>query len=318
MILNNLNTLPSIAKHASKHGIAPIKKYGQNFIFDSSLCDKIVRVSGLQENDLVLEIGPGTAGLTRAILACNPKSLTVIETDVRCIPLLMEIRELSPNLHIIHSDATKFDLSALSTIVNSGEFGARSDGATPINNRRATSDNVPNFSSIDYNKVTIISNLPYQIGTELIIKWLKKLPLISSMTLMLQKEVVDRICGKVGTKPYGRLSIICQLLCSVEKCFDVNPQAFYPAPKVHSAIVKLVPYNNNVLTAELIGKVELITRLAFGKRRKMIKSSLKTLTSCIEDLLAELKIDNSSRSENLSPQDYLSLAKLYSNESLYS
>ncbi len=280
---NNLSALPSIAKHASKHGIAPIKKYGQNFIFDSSLCDKIVRVSGLQENDLVLEIGPGTAGLTRAILACNPKSLTVIETDVRCIPLLMEIIELSPNLHIIHSDATKFDLSALST-----------------------------------NKITIISNLPYQIGTELIIKWLKKLPLISSMTLMLQKEVVDRICGKVGTKSYGRLSIICQLLCSVEKCFDVNPQAFYPAPKVNSAIVKLVPYNNNALTAELIEKVELITRLAFGKRRKMIKSSLKTLTSCIEDLLAELKIDNSSRSENLSPQDYLSLAKLYSNELLYS
>ncbi|WP_425361493.1 16S rRNA (adenine(1518)-N(6)/adenine(1519)-N(6))-dimethyltransferase RsmA [Candidatus Tisiphia endosymbiont of Ceraclea dissimilis] len=278
-----MSALPSIAKHASKHGIAPIKKYGQNFIFDSSLCDKIVRVSGLQENDLVLEIGPGTAGLTRAILACNPKSLTVIETDVRCIPLLMEIIELSPNLHIIHSDATKFDLSALST-----------------------------------NKITIISNLPYQIGTELIIKWLKKLPLISSMTLMLQKEVVDRICGKVGTKSYGRLSIICQLLCSVEKCFDVNPQAFYPAPKVNSAIVKLVPYNNNALTAELIEKVELITRLAFGKRRKMIKSSLKTLTSCIEDLLAELKIDNSSRSENLSPQDYLSLAKLYSNELLYS
>ncbi|WP_375334126.1 16S rRNA (adenine(1518)-N(6)/adenine(1519)-N(6))-dimethyltransferase RsmA [Candidatus Tisiphia endosymbiont of Xenochironomus xenolabis] len=278
-----MSALPSIAKHASKHGIAPIKKYGQNFIFDSSLCDKIVRVSGLQENDLVLEIGPGTAGLTRAILACNPKSLTVIETDVRCIPLLMEIRELSPNLHIIHSDATKFDLSALST-----------------------------------NKITIISNLPYQIGTELIIKWLKKLPLISSMTLMLQKEVVDRICGKVGTKSYGRLSIICQLLCSVEKCFDVNPQAFYPVPKVNSAIVKLVPYNNNALTAELIEKVELITRLAFGKRRKMIKSSLKTLTSCIEDLLAELKIDNSSRSENLSPQDYLSLAKLYSNELLYS
>lgn len=276
MISNNLSALPSIAKHASKHGITPIRKYGQNFIFDSSLCNKIVRVSGLKEHDFVLEVGPGTAGLTRAILSCNPKSLTVIETDVRCIPLLMEIRELSPNLHIVHSDAAKFDLSTL-----------------------------------DHNKITIISNLPYQIGTELVIKWFKKLPLISSMTLMLQKEVVDRICGKVGTKSYGRLSVICQLLCSVEKCFDVNPQAFYPAPKVHSSIVKLVPYNNNVLTAELIEKVELITRLAFGKRRKMIKSSLKTLTSCIEDLLAELKIDNSFRSENLSPQDYLSLAKLY-------
>ncbi|MCC8397813.1 MAG: 16S rRNA (adenine(1518)-N(6)/adenine(1519)-N(6))-dimethyltransferase RsmA [Rickettsia endosymbiont of Labidopullus appendiculatus] len=274
-----MSALPSIAKHASKHGITPIRKYGQNFIFDSSLCDKIVRVSGLQENDLVLEVGPGTGGLTRAILACNPKSLTVIETDVRCIPLLMEIRELFLNMDIIHSDAVKFDLSTLS-----------------------------------HNKITIISNLPYQIGTELVIKWLKKLSLISSMTLMLQKEVVDRICGKVGTKSYGRLSVICQLLCSVEKCFDVNPQAFYPAPKVHSAIVKLVPYNNNILTAGLIEKVELITRLAFGKRRKMIKSSLKKLTPRIEGLLAELKIDNSCRAENLSPQDYLSLAKLYSND----
>ncbi len=282
---NDPSTLPSIAKHASQHGIVPIKKYGQNFIFDSSLCDKIVRVSDLQENDSVLEVGPGTAGLTRAILSHNPKSLTVVETDARCIPLLTEIRELYPNLHIIHSDASKFDLSTLS-------------------------------HDKTHDKITIISNLPYQIGTELVIKWLKKSYLISSMTLMLQREVVERICGKVGTKSYGRLSIICQLLCSVEKCFDVNPQAFYPAPKVHSAIVRLVPFDNP-LTSEVIGKVELITRLAFSERRKMIKSSLKKLTPYIEDLLSQLKIDNSSRSENLSPQDYLSLAKLYSNEPLH-
>lgn len=278
---NDPSTLPSIAKHASQHGIVPIKKYGQNFIFDSSLCDKIVRVSGLRENDSVLEVGPGTAGLTRAILSHNPKSLTVVETDARCIPLLTEIRELYPNLHIIHSDASKFDLSILS-----------------------------------HDKITIISNLPYQIGTELVIQWLKKSYLISSMTLMLQREVVERICGKVGIKSYGRLSIICQLLCSVEKCFDVNPQAFYPPPKVHSAIVRLVPFDNP-LTSELIGTVELITRIAFSERRKMIKSSLKKLTPYIEDLLSRLKIDNSSRSENLSPQDYLSLAKLYSNEPLH-
>ncbi|WP_341758771.1 16S rRNA (adenine(1518)-N(6)/adenine(1519)-N(6))-dimethyltransferase RsmA [Candidatus Tisiphia endosymbiont of Ditula angustiorana] len=285
MYSNDPSTLPSIAKHASQHGIVPIKKYGQNFIFDSSLCDKIVRVSDLQENDSVLEVGPGTAGLTRAILSHNPKSLTVVETDARCIPLLTEIRELYPNLHIIHSDASKFDLSTLS-------------------------------HDKTHDKITIISNLPYQIGTELVIKWLKKSYLISSMTLMLQREVVERICGKVGTKSYGRLSIICQLLCSVEKCFDVNPQAFYPAPKVHSAIVRLVPFDNP-LTSEVIGKVELITRLAFSERRKMIKSSLKKLTPYIEDLLSQLKIDNSSRSENLSPQDYLSLAKLYSNEPLH-
>ncbi len=266
--------LPSIAKHASKHAIIPLKKYGQNFIFDSSLCDKIVRASDLQKNDLVLEVGPGTAGLTRSILACHPKSLTVIETDYRCIYLLTEIRELYPNLHIIHGDASKFNISSLNS------------------------------------KITIIANLPYQIGTELVVKWLKESSLINSMTLMLQKEVVDRICGKVSTKSYGRLSIISQLICTVDKCFDVSPRAFYPAPKVDSAIVKLVPFSHS-LAPELIEKIELITRLAFGERRKMIKSSLKKLAIPIEDLLKELQIDPSSRAENLSPQDYLSLSKLY-------
>lgn len=267
--------LPSIAKHASKHGIIPLKKYGQNFIFDNSLCDKIVRVSGLKTGDMVLEVGPGTAGLTRAILVCRPASLTVIETDVRCIELLEEIKSLYPNLHIIHGDANKYDIS-----------------------------------SLEHKKLTIISNLPYQIGTELVINWLKKSKFLNSMTLMLQKEVVERICGKVGTKSYGRLSIICQLICSVEKCFDVSPGAFYPAPKVHSAIVKLVPFTTS-LSPELIEKVELITRLAFGERRKMIKSSLKKLPVSVEKLLTELQINPTSRAENLSPQDYLSLAKLF-------
>jgi len=277
VIQNHLGILPSIAKHASKHGIIPLKKYGQNFIFDSTLCDKIVKVSTLEEDAHVLEVGAGTAGLTRSILARNPQSLTVIETDNRCIPLLAEIKMLYPNLQIIHGDACKFDLSTLL-----------------------------------HNKISIIANLPYQIGTELVIKWLKQAPLIKDMTLMLQKEVVNRICGKVATKSYGRLSIICQLLCSVEKCFDVSPQAFYPAPKVHSAIVRLVPLDSP-LNLGLIEVVESITRFAFSERRKMIKSSLKKFTVQIEDLLAELKIDSSCRAENLSPQDYLSIAKLYLN-----
>lgn len=267
--------LGSIAQHAHKHGIIALKKYSQNFIFDYTLCEKIVRASNLKENDLALEIGPGTAGLTRAILAAKPKSLTVIETDSRCIPLLIEIKELYPDLNIIQGDALKFDLS-----------------------------------SLGYNNIKIISNLPYQIGTELVIKWLKQSSLINSMTLMLQKEVVDRICAPVSTKSYGRLSVICQLLCHTQKCFDVSPKSFYPPPKVHSAIVKLTPIINDI-TAELIEAVELITKLAFGERRKMIKSSLKKLTPKIEDFLIELKINNSCRAENLSPQDYLALAKLY-------
>lgn len=269
------SVLPSIAKHASKHGIVPLKRYSQNFIFDSTLCDKIVRASGLYEGQCVLEVGPGTGGLTRAILLYNPKSLTVIETDRRCIPLLMEIRESYPNLNIIQDDATKLELSTL-----------------------------------NYKKLSIIANLPYQIGTELLIRWLKNRQLINSMTLMLQREVVDRICAKLGTKSYGRLSVISQIHCQVEKCFDVSPKVFYPQPTVHSAIVKLVPIDNEIIP-ELTEIVELITRLAFGERRKMIKSSLKKLTPKIEDLFVELGIDSSCRAENLSPENYLSLAKLY-------
>lgn len=273
---NNV-VLPTIAQHAAKHGIAPLKQHSQNFIFDSTLCDKIVRASGLCEGQNVLEVGPGTGGLTRAILVHNPNSLTVIELDRRCIPLLMEIRELYPNLNIIQDDATKLDLATL-----------------------------------NYSKLTIIANLPYQIGTELLVKWLKNRQLINSMTLMLQREVVDRICAKIGTKSYGRLSVISQLHCQVEKCFDVSPKAFYPPPTVHSAIVKLTPIDNGI-TPELTEIVELITRLAFGERRKMIKSSLKKLTPQIGDLFAELGLDSSYRAENLSPQNYLSLAELYSN-----
>ncbi|EEC02116.1 ribosomal RNA adenine dimethylase, putative [Ixodes scapularis] len=276
--------LPSIAKHAASHQINPLKKYGQNFIFDSSLCDKIVHASNLAENSRVLEIGPGTGGLTRSILQKKPESLTVIETDERCIPLLNEIKEYYPNLNIIKQDALKINLTDLSyDIVNSSK-------------------------SIDY-KVTIISNLPYHIGTELVIRWLKEARLINNMTLMLQKEVVERICAMPSTKAYGRLSVICQLIAKVEKCFDVAPTAFYPPPKVYSAIVKLIPLENPPSIA-LINKVEQITKLAFAGRRKMIKSSLKNLVPNIHEVLTQLKINDNYRAENLTPQDYLRIAEI--------
>ena len=266
--------LPSIAQHARKYSIIPLKKYGQNFIFDSTLCDKIVRDSGLKEGSNVLEIGPGTAGLTRSILSYLPKSLTVVELDSRCIALLNEIQTLYPNLNIIEGDALKFELS-----------------------------------SLGMDNIYIISNLPYQVGTELVIKWLKNIHLIANMTLMLQKEVVDRIRAKPSTKDYSRLSVICQLICKIDKCFDVNPEAFYPPPKVYSSIVKLSPLPF-IVEPETLRQVEIITRFAFSERRKMIKSSLKRLSPEINSFLDELKIDKSCRAENLTPQNYLSLAEL--------
>lgn len=270
--------LPSIAKHAALHQINPLKKHGQNFIFDSTLCDKIVRASGLEKNSNVLEIGPGTGGLTRSILHKNPKILTVIETDERCIPLLNEIKQYYPNLNIIKQDALRMPLTDL-----------------------------------NFDKINIISNLPYHIGTELVIRWLKEARLVSNMTLMLQKEVVERICAKPSTKAYGRLSVICSLIAKVEKCFDVAPTAFYPPPKVYSAIVKLTPLVN-LPSNDIISKVELITKAAFAGRRKMIKSSLKSLTPNISALLTRLNINDNCRAENLTPNDYLSLANLLDND----
>jgi len=262
----------TIAQHANKFGIVPLKKYSQNFIYDSSLCDKIVRASGITPGDIVFEVGPGTAGLTKSILAVSPQNLTVVETDKRCIPLLDDIKQNFPMLNIIEGDALEFDVTALGS-----------------------------------NELNIISNLPYQIGTELVIRWIAKREIIKSMTLMLQKEVVDRMIAKVGTKAYGRLSVICQLTCDVEKCFSVSPEAFYPPPKVHSAIVKLVPKLEMISPATL-KMVEEITRFAFGQRRKMLKSSLKNISTNLEDIFEKLKLASSDRAENLSPQDYLNLA----------
>ncbi|MGX6960874.1 MAG: 16S rRNA (adenine(1518)-N(6)/adenine(1519)-N(6))-dimethyltransferase RsmA [Rickettsia endosymbiont of Pentastiridius leporinus] len=307
--------LPSIAKHAASHQIHPLKKHGQNFIFDSSLCDKIVRASGLQENANVLEIGPGTAGLTRSILKMSPSKLTVIETDERCIPLLNEIKEYYPNLNIIKHDALKITLSDLmkgcNTKINlekSRETVSREAERTKVREHSRTyKDDDANLRGSS--SICIISNLPYHIGTELVIRWLKEAHLVTSITVMLQKEVVERICAKPSTKAYGRLSVICSLIAKVEKCFDVAPTAFYPPPKVYSSVVKLTP-SDNIPSADLISKIELITSLAFAGRRKMIKSSLKNLSPNISELLAELNINDHYRAENLTPDDYLALANL--------
>ncbi len=189
-MVNGISNLPTIAAHAKMHNIVQQKKLGQNFIFDSSLCDKIaLSVQGGVEGRHVLEIGPGPGGLTRSILALNPAKLTVIEKDSRCISLLQDIQKIYPNLEIISDDALKVDISNIT------------DG-----------------------RITIISNLPYNVGTVLLFQWLEHLERIESMTLMLQKEVVERICAKPSTKAYGKLSVMCQICADVRKEFDVSPK----------------------------------------------------------------------------------------------
>jgi len=289
---SNHMTLPSIAAHAKAHGITPQKKLGQNFIFDLSLCNKIVRSIPSIKGKEVLEVGPGPGGLTRAILAQNPSKLTVIEKDPRCLELLIEIQKIHPNLEIIEGDALKVELLPLRSM----------QGSYEANEAFGSS---PKEANTSLGKLCIISNLPYNIGTELVFRWLDYPEYIESMTLMLQKEVVDRICAKPSTKAYGKLSVMCQLLAEVRKEFDVSPAAFYPPPKVHSAIVTLVPKLPSI-DKELLEKLREITHLAFTARRKMLKSSLQSLG---ERALITVGIKPTARAEEVSPEQYLALAK---------
>lgn len=265
-----MSDIPSIAAHAKLHDIAPQKRLGQNFIFDASLCERIVRSAPKIEGKHVIEIGPGPAGLTRAILASNPSKLTVIEKDKRCIALLQDIQKVYPNLTIIEGDALEIPISQITNT-----------------------------------KTIIISNLPYNIGTELVFRWLEDAKLIESMTLMLQKEVVERICAKHSTKAYGKLSVMCQIMAHVHKEFDVSPKAFYPPPKVHSSIVNIKPLEQ-LLSPNIIEKIREITHFAFTARRKMIRGSLKFIP---EQIFTDLGIEMTTRAENISPDLYSAIAK---------
>ncbi|MGC0372126.1 MAG: hypothetical protein DGJ47_000831, partial [Rickettsiaceae bacterium] len=243
---------------------------------DETLCDKIVRNSGDVNDFNILEIGPGPAGLTRSILKAKPRNLTVIETDERCMPLLEEIRQVYPNLQIINNDALKIRLKELSK----GDI-----------------------------KLKIIANLPYNIGCKLITNWLEEIETVETITVMLQKEVVDRMVAKPNSKAYGRLSIFCQMLCDVSKCFDVSPKAFYPEPKVTSAIIHLKP-KTDLPSKEISKIVEKITLHGFNNRRKMLRSSLKKIIPNIDDIFLKLNISSAVRAEDLRVEDYIQMAAL--------
>jgi 16S rRNA (adenine1518-N6/adenine1519-N6)-dimethyltransferase len=266
--------LTSITQSFSLYNISPWKIYGQHFLLDESLCDKIARQAMINSRSHVLEIGPGIAGLTRSILKFMPKKLTVVEIDSRCLALLEEMRHIYSQLYVVYNNALHINLMDIS-----------------------------NNTTLE-----IVSNLPYNIGTKLLLNWIYQIKNVKSMVLMLQREVVDRIVASVSTKSYGRLSVICQLVCDISKCFNVSSKAFYPKPQVDSTIVKLIP-KSSVPSVKLLSKVGRVTSHAFSKRRKMIKSSLKPLFSNIDVTLQSLGINQSLRADAVTPQDYLAIAR---------
>ena len=279
-LAEKIASLPSLRTTVDAHGLMAKKTLGQNFLLDQNITDKIIRLSLQYQNikdfsqSFTFEIGPGPGGLTRSILSANPQELTVIEMDERCISIMEEIQEKAGNtLKIINGDALKTDIKELSP--------------------------APRH---------IISNLPYNISVPLLIKWLKEINNYSSLTLMFQKEVAERIMAPIKSKDYGRISVLSQLQCHIEHLMDLSQNCFTPAPKIWSSVLLFRP-KANTLTSEQITKIENLTTLAFGQRRKMIRQSLKSIFN-LEDKCQQLNIPLTARAEELTPEQFLALANI--------
>lgn len=253
------------------------KKLGQNFLLNMDVVRRVARVAGDLSHVTVLEIGPGPGGLTRALLEAGAQRVIAVEKDPRCIELLSELNEAAGNrLEIINDDALKI---------------------------------VP--QDLAEGPLKIVANLPYNVGTILLINWLHYMKNIESMTLMFQKEVALRIVSKPRTKDYGRLSVLCQYLCTVHKAFDLPPGAFSPPPKVTSSVVHLIPKQLSEKQLELLPFLEAVTQKAFGQRRKMLRSSLKGIFS--EEDFLNVSVLPTARAEELSLQDFINLSQLLIN-----
>lgn len=271
----SLDGLPPLREVIEQHGLRAKKSLGQNFLLDLNLTGKIARAAGDLSRATVIEVGPGPGGLTRALLAHGAKRVVAIERDERCLAALADISAHYPGrLEVISGDAMKADFAAL----------ADPDGETRI-----------------------VANLPYNIGTELLLRWLTTAvwpPFWSSMTLMFQKEVAQRIVARPGGDAYGRLGVLAGWRTEARIVFDLPPQAFTPPPKVTSAVVHVVP-RARPLPADG-RKLARVTEAAFGQRRKMLRQSLKGIGG--EGLLAATGIDGTRRAETLSVEEFVALA----------
>jgi 16S rRNA (adenine1518-N6/adenine1519-N6)-dimethyltransferase len=269
-----LDGLPPLRDVIERFGLDARKALGQNFILDLNLTQKVARTAGPLDGVTVIEVGPGPGGLTRAILALGAKKVIAVERDPRCLPALGEIADHYPGrLEVIEGDALKIDFATLAT-----------DGP-----------------------VRVIANLPYNVGTQLLINWLlppQWPPFWQSLTLMFQKEVAQRIVAREDDNHYGRLGVLCGWRTETYMAFDISPLAFTPPPKVTSTVVHLTPKLEPILCT--VARLERVTEAAFGQRRKMLRQSVKSLGG--EALLAKAGIDPTRRAETLSVEEFCRLA----------
>lgn len=270
-----LKALPSLQETLKKFGLWPRKSLGQNFLLDLNLTRKIARQAGDLENTTIIEVGPGPGGLTRSLFLEGATRVIAIEKDPRALEALKPLKDvLGEALHLVEADALEVDYSHFP--------GPRK----------------------------LVANLPYNISTVLLMKWLKTASLFESLTLMFQKEVAERLVASPSTSSYGRLSVITQWRTEVKLCFPIPPQAFFPQPQVTSQVVHVCPRDPQTLGVSF-ESLENITKIAFQQRRKMLKTCLKPLWG--EKTLPHLQtlhLDPFQRPETLGIKDFVALASL--------
>jgi 16S rRNA (adenine1518-N6/adenine1519-N6)-dimethyltransferase len=266
--------LPPLRDVIARHGLGAHRALGQHFLLDLNLTRRIARAAGDLSQGTVIEIGPGPGGLTRALLESHAGRVIAIERDERCAPALAELSAAFPGrLTVIMADALAVDASQL--------------GIPP---RR------------------IVANLPYNVATPLLLKWLASSHAFAGLTLMFQKEVADRLTARPRTKDYGRLSVLVQWLTEVRRLFDVPARAFTPPPKVASTVVQLTPRPAPLHAADR-AQLERVTAAAFGQRRKMLRQSLKSLSPDPAALLARAGVAETARAEELDVGQFCALAR---------
>ena len=272
-----IESLPSLSETVKTHGLGANKKLGQHFLLDMNLTDKIARLADPLTGHSVAEIGPGPGGLTRALLLRGAEKLIAIEMDERFIPALAEIGDQSEGrLEIVQGDALKYDIAA--------------NLAAPRK---------------------IVANLPYNVGTKMLINWITASPIFwSQLVLMFQLEVAQRVVAGPGEPHYGRLAVLCQSVAQCRLAFEVPARAFTPPPKVDSAVVVLDPLETPFEDLKMLGRV---TQAAFGQRRKMLRRSLRSLAEqsdlVLEEWLESCRVDPKARPETLPVSAFQALTR---------